>query len=365
MAQQQMPYLKLMALDKLRVGDWSNTDLMAAGGLKITDPLDPTRVIGGFTLTDNHTFKIVNNDNTPSIAAKRVTSDAWGIRFSFDADVKNVSDFPSAKSLFIGVRVITDKRLVNTVIATAYTGKRAISYKATLEPGVSYYIELGATITISDPTPIVKINEVEVTGVISESSATQKYHIGVDTTGRVAEIGTVVYYSDPYIHVSHESRPTGFMGDIDIRTSDMALVDDGGWSVLSGEAELKPIDAINAASTGPTTPAVALSRSGSVSQIKCDLTSIGNNPDLVGVCFNVITFRDPSSSYDTWVRTGTSYQETSQQFVTTVRIKPADKFSPLVTQNTSIPIVVQGYIAGSVSKVKPKLIDVSIKSIKV
>lgn len=369
MAQQTMPYLKLIALDKLREGEWSRDDLNAAGGFKITDPLTPASTMGGLLLSANHKFTITNHEGTPSIAIKRTESTGVGAALWFTPTSTVLPSFPSARGLFLGIRVTADRRLVDAIVGHAYTGKRSITYRATLEAGVSYYIELGVTITESDPSPTFRINDKVLSGTEAPSSTTPQYKIGLDilNTGSPpsAPVNSTVYYADPYIHVSHESRPTGFLGDIDIRTSDMTLVDGGGWSTSSGESELKPIDVINGVKTDATTPSIALSKTGSTSSIKCDITRIGENPDLMGACLNITTFRDPSSGYSTHVQMGCTYQNITQRFVETVRLTPADKFSPVVSQNISMSIVNRGYILGSTAPVSPKIIDVSIKSIKV
>lgn len=365
MTQQTMPYLKLIALDKLREGDWDPDELMAAGGFVIRDPGDPNKSLGGLFMRKSHSFKITTKDDVPSIEMKRKSDTDGGFGMTFTASAENIASFPSAGSLYMGLRFTSTVRLVDVIIATAYTGSQTWLYRTTLEPGVSYYIELGVSLTDNNPTPIVHVNGKVISGTASSSSIPPTYSISLRPTTGQASVGEVCYCSDPYIHISHKSRQTGFLGDVDIRTSDMTLVNGGGWSTSSGESELEPIDVINGVKTGATTPSIALSKTGSVSSIKCDITRIGESPDLMGACLNITTFRDPSSGYSTHVQMGCTYQNITQPFVETARLTPADKFSPVVSQNISMSIVNRGYILGSTAQVNPKIIDVSIKSIKV
>lgn len=357
-----MPYLKLIALDKLREGDWDRQPLSDAGGFWIPNIANNGGDVRGLTLSTNHSFKIVNKDGVPCIAAKKNVG-GYGAMLAFLATPDCLANFPEFKILYMGMRIMTDTRLVDANIAHAYTGKRSITYKMTLEPDISYYVELGSTIAGTDPTPIVYVNGKEIKGTIVASDPSPLYRIGVDILSDVAPIGGTVYYADPYIHVSHESRATGFLGDIDIRTSDMELVTPGGWSTSSGGSELTPIDAINAKKTDATTPSVQLSKSGAESVIKYDLTKIGADPDFVAACFNLSTYREPSSSYITWAQVGRAY-DNSQRNVTTFRVTPADRLSAITVQNISIPIITQGYILESTAQIKPRLIDITVKSIK-
>ncbi len=357
-----MPYLKLIALDKLREGDWDRQTLSDAGGFWIPNIANSGEDVKGLTLSAGHSFKIVNKDGTPYIAAKKNVV-GYGAMLAFLATPETLANFPEFKTLYMGMRIMTDKRLVDVNIAHAYTGKQGMTYKMTLEPDISYYVELGSTITSADPNPTVYVNGKELAGTRTPSSTTHLYRIGVDILSDVVPIGGTVYYADPYIHVSHQTRATGFLGDIDIRTSDMELVTSGGWSTSSGGSELTPIDAINAKKTDATTPSVQLSKSGAESVIKCDLTKIGTEPDFVAACFNLSTYREPSSSYITWVQVGRSY-DNNQRNVGTTRVTPADRLSAITVQNISIPIITQGFILESVSQIKPRLIDITVKSIK-